>query len=180
MSKKKIFLIVIACLILVSASFGLTYAYLIANDSVANEFTIGENKIDVEEEYDPPEKLEPGKVIIKKPSAKNTGNLSCFVRMRAEFSDSAAKELCEELDIDTVNWEYDSSDGYYYYKKLLNPGESTTNLFTKVVIKTEKADGTNLTDADMLDFDILVFAESCQHEDHDGECADNEYKIIWK
>lgn len=180
MSKKKIFLIVVACLLVVSASFGITYAYLIANDSVQNEFTVGENKIDVEEEYDPPEKLEPGTVITKKPSAKNTGNLSCFVRMRADFSDSAAKELCEELKIDTVNWEYDSSDGYYYYKKLLNPNDSTTNLFTEVVIKTEKADGTALTDEDMIDFDILVFAESCQHEDHDGACTNDEYKTIWQ
>lgn len=179
MSKKKIFLLVIACLLIVSASFGATYAFLIANDSVSNEFTIGENKIDVEEDYDPPEKLLPGTVITKKPSVKNTGNLSCFVRMRADFSDSRAREICEELDIDTENWEYDTSDGYYYYKKLLDPGQSTEYLFTKIVIRTEK-DGSELTAADMIDFDVLVFAESCQHEDHDGECADNEYKTIWQ
>ena len=80
MSKKKIFLTVIACLLVVSASFGMTYAYLIANDSVSNEFTIGENKIEIEEEYDPPEKLTPGIEINKKPSVKNTGNLYCYVR----------------------------------------------------------------------------------------------------
>lgn len=180
MSKKKIFLTVIACLLVVSASFGMTYAYLIANDSVSNEFTIGENKIEIEEEYDPTEKLTPGIEINKKPSVKNTGNLYCYVRMRADFSDSAAKDFCEELVMDTANWEYNSSDGYYYYKKLLAPGDSTTNLFEKIVIKTQKADGTDLTDADMIDFDVLVFAESCQHEDHDGECASGEYKTIWK
>lgn len=179
MSKKKLFLIIAVCLLAASTSFGVTYAYLIANDSVQNEFTVGENKIEVEEEYEPPQKLKPGIVIPKKPRVKNTGNLSCFVRVRADFSDSAAKDFCEELDIDKANWEYDSADGYYYYKKLLKPGESTTNLFTKLEIKTQKANGDALTDADMIDFDVLVFAESCQHEDHDGACADNEYKTIW-
>lgn len=179
MSKKKILLIVAACLLAASASFGVTYAYLIANDSVQNEFTVGENKIEVEEEYDPPKKLEPGIVIPKKPRVKNTGNLPCFVRMRADFSDSAAKEFCEELDIDTVNWEYEA-DGYYYYKKLLPPGESTTELFKQLKIKTVKENGDALTEADLIDFDVLVFAESCQHEDHVGECTADEYKTIWQ
>lgn len=180
MRKKKILLIVAACLLVASTSFGVTYAYLIANDSVQNEFTVGENKIEVEEEYDPPEKLKPEIVIPKKPCVKNTGNLPCFVRARADFSDSEAKGFCNDLDIDTENWEYDPDDGYYYYKKLLQPGEATTYLFTKLEIKKEKPDGTPLTEGDLIDFDVLVFAESCQHEDHDGACTADEYKTIWQ
>lgn len=180
MSRKKIFFIVIACFVLLGTSFGITYAYLIANDSAVNEFTIGDNTVKVvEDKYDPPEKLKPGISFTKNPHVKNMSNLPCFVRMRADFSDSAAKDFCEDLNIDRTNWEYDENDGYYYYKKLLQPGEITTELFTEVVVKTYKEDGTPYTDSDMIDFDILVYAESCQHNDHNGSCADDEYKTIW-
>lgn len=178
MSKKRIFLIVIACFLVLGMSFGITYAYLIAKDKAVNQFTIGENIIEVYENYEPPEKLEPGAKFTKEPYVKNTGNLSCFVRMRADFSNSKAEDFCE-LDIDTTNWELNKDDGYYYYKKILNPNDVTEPLFTTVKIKTTKENNTSYTQADMIDFDILIYAESCQHNDHDGECSSNEYKIVW-
>lgn len=190
MNKKKIVLGAAACLLVLGISFGGTYAYLISSDTVKNEFVVGENSIEVVEEYDPPEKLEPGTSFTKIPYIENTGNLSCFVRVRIDFSDSRAEEFCELLEMDTENWDYDAADGYYYYKKLLEPkkdtadstdtGYVTTPLFKKVFIKTEKADGTSYAMADMIDFDILIYAESCQHNDHDGACADKEYKTVWE
>lgn len=173
MSKKRIFLIVIACFLVLGMSFGVTYAYLIAKDKAVNQFTIGENIIEIFENYEPPEKLEPGVEFQKEPYVKNTGNLPCFVRMRADFSNSKAEEFCESLNIDTENWEYNSNDGYYYYKNLLNPNDVTEPLFTKVKIKS------TINDSDIVDFDILIYAESCQHNDHDGECSLDEYKTVW-
>lgn len=179
--KRKLIATALACVLVCASCFGITYAYLIAKDNAANTFTVGETEIEVSEEYTPPEKLTPGISFTKKPRITNTGNLPCYVRMRADFSSSIAKEFCEPLDIDTENWEYNSEDGYYYYKYLLNPGEETFPLFTTVTIKTFKDDEkTELyTEADMTDFDILIYGEAAQHKNHEGACEANEYQTVW-
>lgn len=163
--------IVIICVTI--ASFGTTLAWLISNDYADNQLTVGETRIELIEDYDPPAKLSPGTSFTKKPYVENTGNLPCYVRMRADFSDNRAEEFCDPLNIDTSNWVYDPSDGYYYYKSLLQPGESTTNLFTTVRIKT------TCSQADLIDFDILIYAEAVQHTDHAGSCPTTEYKTVW-
>lgn len=178
--KKRIIIVALSCILVCASCFGITYAYLIANDNATNTFTIGETEIEVTEEYEPPEKLEPGIEFTKKPHVTNTGNLPCYVRMRADFSTSVAADFCEPLDIDTENWKYNDTDGYYYYTKLLNPGEETPNLFTTVTLKTTKSDGADYTEADLVEFDILVYAEAVQHTDHDGECAADEYLTVWQ
>lgn len=176
MTKKRIIIAALSCLLVLTASFGITYAYLIATDSKENQFTVGENTIEVVEEYVPPQKLEPGLIIEKAPKVENTGNLPCFVRMRADFSDSNAKEFCKPLVIGS-DWEYDESDGYYYYTKVLQPGKSTQSLFETVEIKTHKdSDNTEYTLQDMIDFDILIYAESCEQ----GEHNENDYKTVWQ
>lgn len=169
MSKKRILLIAAACFLMLGTSFGATYAYLISDDTEINAFTVGETVIEVKEEYTPPDKLTPGDPIPKKPWVENTGNLPCFVRMRADFSDSRAEAFCEKLDINTTDWYYDSADGYYYYKKLLNKGEKTSALFTKVQIKSD----TN--QEDIIDFDVLVYAEARQQ----GEYPASDWKTAW-
>lgn len=175
MTKKRIFLIVLACFLVMTASFGVTYAYLVSADDTVNEFTVGENIIEVtEDKYTPPDELKPGITFDKNPCVKNTGNLPCYVRMRADFSDSTAKDFCELIGLDETNWEYDVNDGYYYYNKLLDPNDSTTELFTQVHIKETKEDGTDYTAEDMIDFDILIYAESCR-DDGSGN-----YKTVWR
>lgn len=174
-NKNKVIITLVSAILCCGISFGITYAYLISNDNALNSFTVGENTVEVSEEYSSPEKLQPGVQFVKKPSVKNTGNLPCFVRARADFSDSRAEEFCEELDINTENWEYDDSDGYYYYKGILEVDKTTEPLFTTVKLKTEKDDGTPYTNDDMQDFDILVYTESVEQGTHSA----NEYKTIW-
>lgn len=174
-TRGKIIISLILCAALCSVSFTVTYSYLISQDSSVNTFIVGENTVEITEEYEPPKKLSPGIEFKKSPSVKNTGNLPCFVRVRADFSDSRAEEFCEPLDIDTQNWEYNESSGYYLYKNILNVGETTAPLFTTVKLKTEKLDGTAYTENDMIDFDILVYAESVQQ----GEYTPDEYSTVW-
>lgn len=180
MSKKKIFLIAVTCLIALIASFGTTQAYLISKHEAVNDFTAGENIIEVHENYDPPKELEPGIPFKKEPYVENTGNLPCFVRMRVDFSDSEAEEFCELVDINEKDWEKNQEDGYYYYNKLLNPEEITESLFKTVKIKDKKENEDSYTLDDMIDFDILIYAESCQHIDHEGNCSSDEYRTVWK
>lgn len=186
MRKKKIFLIIIASFAILVCSFGATYAYLHVKERTVNEFTVGENIIELHEDYEPPEKLEPGISFTKKPYVENTGNVPCFVRMRADFSNSKAEEFCE-LNINDEYWEKNTTDGYYYYKYLLEPNTNketeskseTKPLFTTVKIKQVKDDGSDYTVNDMVDFDILIYAESCHCKEHGGNCSDNEYKTVW-
>lgn len=174
-NKSKIIIVLILCVTLCTVSFSITYSYLIAQDDSVNTFIVGENTVEITEEYEPPKKLFPGIEFKKEPSVKNTGNLPCFVRIRVDFSDSRAEEFCEPLDIDTENWEYDASSGYYLYNHILQVGETTPPLFTTVKLKTQKEDGTEYTEQDMLDFDILIYAESVQQ----GECTADEYSTVW-
>ncbi len=169
----KIIFICVACILMFGVSFAIAYAFLISNDTAVNDFTIGETNIEINEEFEPPEELLPGVSFTKKPCVQNTGNLPSYIRVRADFSDNRAKAFCEDLDIDTENWMYDTTDGYYYYKYLVQPNNSTTPLFTTVKIKDDTPK------ADIISFDILIYAESVQHKDHEGACADNEYQTAF-
>jgi predicted ribosomally synthesized peptide with SipW-like signal peptide len=176
-------LCIVFALAVLAASFGVTYAYLADSEGRRNSFTVGETIIEVIEDYQPPEQLAPGVSFTKKPWVENTGNLPCYVRMRADFSDSQMQKLCEPLDIDTADWAYNDADGYYYYKHLLLPGKSTSALFTTVTVKqtiTENGTERTLEAVDMQDFDILVYAEAKQHVDHEGDHPAEEYRTVWK
>ncbi len=147
------------------------YAYLITQSSVTNELTVGEVRVAVEEEFDKPAKLEPGISFKKAPYAVNTGNLPCFVRMRADFTTVKAASFAEMTDFSN-DWEKDNNDGYYYYKKILLPGAETTKLFQNVEIKGT-AEG--VTEDMLEDFDIAIYAEAVQQ----GTYPQNQYKAAW-
>lgn len=165
MKKKKIVLILAGCLLIAGVSFGATYSYMKASDEVVNEFTIGRNEIEVTEEYEPPKELKPGVAFTKKPSVKNTGNIACWVRMRADFSDSEMEKLCSF----TVgnNWTAKQPDGYYYYTQKLEPNATTSSLFAgdenNIQIKKELG-GVAIDESKLVNFDILIYAESCGAE----------------
>lgn len=178
MKKKKLILAIAACVLVCALSFGVTYSYLIAKAEATGKLYVGENQIKLTEDFEPPAELAPGISFKKAPTVENSGNIPCFVRARADFSTSLASDLCEPLDIDTENWQFNEEDGYYYYKNILEPNEKTSPLFTTVSLKSE-IDGVKLTTDDMLDFDIYIYTESIQHTDHDGECEANEFITAW-
>ena len=165
MNRKK-FLKIGVAVVMVVAVVSVTYAYLTNWKSKDNPFSIGYNEIEVREEVNMPDELKPGIEFTKKPSVYNSGTVPCYVRVFAEFSVSDVAPFTS-LDFDTANWTEKQPDGYYYYKSILAPGKSTTDLFTKVSIAA---------DADinkMQDFDIIIYAESIQSEGFD------DYQIAW-
>ena len=94
----------------------------------------------------------------KEPYVKNIGNVDCYVRVKSVISDSRAGEGIS-LDYKTEYWTYNNNDGYWYYYKAIEPGESTEFLFTKVTVAEDAPDI-------VLDgFDVYVYAESIQTED---------------
>ena len=164
-SKKVIIMFVI---LLLALTIGTSiYGYFTYRASKENTIILGYNKIELNEEYTPPlnmkEELEQGREVsyTKKPYVTNTGSVDCYVRVKAEISDSRVKEYVtidynssEEINDNSADWYY--KDGYYYYKEVLKPGEDTEPLFTTVTIA---GDADNIV---LEGFDIYVYAESVQ------------------
>lgn len=154
-----------AALTLISAIFlmkGL-WAYFTDQKVLINTLTPGHNTIEIQEEFEEPGEVEPGKAYHKKVEIKNTGPVSCYTRVRVLFSDSCMEKQCE-LDWNTKEWE--EENGWYYYKELLSPQEVSTALFTQLKLKEDSNE--------RYDFSVTVYAESCQYEDG------MEYKEAWK
>lgn len=164
-SKKVIIMFVILLLAFIMGTS--IYGYVTYRASRENTIILGYNKISLNEEYTPPlnmeEDLKQGREVsfTKKPYVTNTGSVDCYVRVKAEISDSRVKKYLtidynssEDMNDNAVDWYY--KDGYYYYKKILKPGENTKPLFTTVIIA---GDADNIV---LEGFDIYVYAESVQ------------------
>lgn len=79
----------------------------------------------------------PGDTYSKIPMVVNTGDNTAWVRIASDVSVTLSDGVTTEdgfefadIDYDTENWEY--RDGYWYYLKPLQAGETTAPLFTKV------------------------------------------------
>lgn len=152
MSKRiKFFAAAAACIL--SAAAGITYAYLTSADDAENTFDAAKVDIKIVEEFDPPEDPVPGDVIKKSPKVHSDSDTDCYVRIRVELTNDAGS-ICEPPIINS-GWSY-SEDGYYYWDKVLAPGQDTGTLFDTVKIK----DG--IKKEEIKPFDILVYAESVQ------------------
>lgn len=173
---------------------GGTFAYFTYWQKLSNSFTVGENTVTVVEDYKPPKEMEVGDNIYKKKvSIKNTGTIPCFVRVSVEFSYSDA-EKNSKITSDGVNfyhieeyrnhlpeeWIYiDDSDEllgrYYYFTEPLEAGKETPLLFDSVLTHFETA-------GDIVDYDLIIYAESTQVVDKDGKefTGTDAYKNAWQ
>ena len=139
--------------ILVSASFA-TRAYFTSKATVQSSYKVVKVTTEIKEEVDTAGK--------KDVQIVNTGTAKCYVRARVCISpeDSVQIQYAENGQVISAYNEKDwiQYGGYYYYKYTLNPGSSTTSLFTnygpleqlKEIIKEEGS------------VDISVYEESIQ------------------
>lgn len=159
---------------------GGTAAYFTSFDKAENRAAVGRNDTEIAEEFpDPPdigEEENPQyrkKVWISNTSSGENGfAVDCFVRAAVSYSNHDIGRAVSLLGLDTENWVYSESDGYYYYRKVLREGESTTPLFTGLSIETERIDP--LYRPLIRDFQINVYEESVQA----GEFQD--YQSAWR
>ena len=158
---KKIVTISIIILLVFTLGTCIYGYYTYYKASIENTIVLGYNKIVLNENYIPPLKMEPGVSFTKEPYVTNAGNVDCYVRVRIEVSDSRVeKDLTidynssEDFNSESADWY--KKDGWYYYKKILKPGEDTKSLFKTVTIS-------DTADELILDgFDIYVYSESVQ------------------
>ena len=148
-------------------------AYLTDFDTASNGFSFGSNIIVSKEEFQPPEI---GAVTSKTPRAKNTGTVDSYVRAYIALSDSRAGQYLEyrtggNSGISGNGWELSETDGYYYYKDVLQPGDETEPLFTGIKLLTGLPAG-------LADTTIDVYFESVQAVGPGEDCAQNAFKKL--
>ena len=82
----------------------------------------------------------PGMTVTKIAEIKNTGASDAWVRVKVEKNiklqgDGKPDTGLVELTLNTADWT--EKDGYYYYTKVLKPGEVTAPIFTAVTFKPD-------------------------------------------
>ena len=146
MKRKLLILSVLAiCLAMLAAG---TRAYFTAEDTAHNVITSGGVEIAVQEWADedktkPFENLSgvmPNTTVTKIAEVKNTGASDAWVRVKVEKSiklkgKGTPDTGLVELALNTADWT--EKDGYYYYTKVLKPGEVTAPIFTAVTFKPD-------------------------------------------
>ncbi|MGN0745863.1 MAG: hypothetical protein ACI4ML_04230 [Aristaeellaceae bacterium] len=153
MKMKSILLLAIVAVLLLSAVGG-TVAYLVtATGPVENVFTPAAYDTDIDEKIEGQQKTSI-KVV-------NLGEVSVYVRVAiiGYYVDDATGAIVapwtESPAYDSTQWTL--SDGYYYYKDVVQPGQSTQNLLASPI----DADTTSHPGAHLV---ITVMHQSIQAE----------------
>lgn len=121
--------------------------------STVNNITLASVKGSIIEEYEQGQTVYPADVVNKKVQVKNTGTADAVVRVKIEKAWGNYREsdgtlaVNPDLNTDNILIEYNTdnwlyrSDGYFYYKGVLTPGEITTSLFDSFKIDGKNTGG---------------------------------------
>ena len=128
-NRPKHFAGLLALVLILVCTVGGTVAYLVAHtDPVVNTFTPGKVSCQVEEAFNEDKTVKTEAVI------RNTGNVPAYIRVAvvvntidAQGNITGMADLSQDDWLNTANWT-EGSDGFYYYKGVVQPGEKTDNL----------------------------------------------------
>ena len=145
--KRKLLILSVLAICIATLAAG-TLAYFTSEGKAHNVITTGGVEIAVQEWADenkqtPFEDLKgimPGMTVTKIAEIKNTGASDAWVRVKVEKNIKLQGEGkpdtgLVELTLNTADWT--EKDGYYYYTKVLKPGEVTAPIFTAVTFKPD-------------------------------------------
>ena len=149
MKRKLLILSVLA--ICVAMLAGGTLAFFTSEDKAHNVITTGGVEITLQEWADEAKTtpfkdltgVMPNTTVTKIAEIKNTGASDAWVRVKVEKNirlqgDGTPDAGLVELKLNTVDWT--EKDGYYYYNKILKPGEATAPIFTAVSFAADMGD----------------------------------------
>lgn len=110
----------------------------------------------------------PGMTVDKRVFVRNNGSAPLYARLRLSQSITPAEGIDAELNFDHISLDinlehWTEQDGFYYYYRALQPGESSEPLLTKVVF--DPAMGNEYMDATVH---VNVLAQAVQ-SDNNGE-----------
>lgn len=148
--KRRLVLLALALCVAAVTATG-TLAYFTAEETAYNVITTGYLDMILHEtttDGQPfPEggldNLMPGMVVDKVVTVENAGSVEFFLRVALDQAITPAQGVDAELnfdhitlDINTTDWTL-GEDGFYYYNRVLQPGETTEPLFTTVTFEPE-------------------------------------------
>ena len=149
MKNKKSLVAIIAVLLV--AIIGGTFAYFQSTGSFVNIFQTGTYRLVTTEVFESPDNWKPGEEIEKTIVTKNEGTIPAAVRVSytEQWLDgetditNSIEEGSVIINFDNTN-EWIEENGYYYYKYILAPGQ-TTSSFIKSVTLNEDLDEVTCT-----------------------------------
>ena len=103
----------------------------------------------------------PGDVVSKEVSIENDCAHPFYLRVKMVYGTTAqdlTPEECLKLNIDSEHWQL--HEGWYYYKGIVSPGETTPNVFSHVEIVGSKVDTGHIGKA----LTLTVKAQAVQSE----------------
>lgn len=138
-NKKTLFALAATVLIVV---VGVTFAYFQSSSSFTNIFGAGIYKIVSNEVFESPDNWIPGQEIPKTITSTNEGTIPAAVRVSyvENWYDMDDNDITEDIEegsavINFANTnEWIEENGYYYYKYILNPSETTSSFIESVTL----------------------------------------------
>ena len=140
MKKKKSLVAIVAILLIVG--IGVTLAYYSSSDNFTNIFKAGLYRIIDKEVFESPDNWIPGETIPKVVTSKNTGTVPAAVRVSytEKWETQDGTDITNQITpnpaiinfANTNDWTL--SNGYYYYKYVLNPGDETSSFMESVTL----------------------------------------------
>ena len=144
MKLKKSWILIAAVALLLAFAVSGTIAWIAAStEPVENVFTPGKVDTEIVENFDG--KVKSSIAVQNRPQPYSTVPVYVRVSVSGYWCDANDKIIDSwdgSISIGT-NW-FKGSDGFYYYKKAINPSESTTNLLAASIQESKKADGSYL------------------------------------
>lgn len=144
--RKKYFLFLLAA-VLVLGAVGGTLGYYKNSAGVTNRISTKESGVTLREVFNPADHWLPGETKEKQVSFSNSGDVPQVIRFQytGKWSDSSGTPLPGLTVQPTVNlantgnWE--EIDGWYYYKKVLQPNDVTANVIKSVTFDKSLTNG---------------------------------------
>lgn len=150
-TKIKIFVVALAAALMALISTS-TLAYYSTVGKSTNVVTSGNIQFIIHEMTDQgkefPEEgvyIVPGDIVSKKVSIESDCGHPFYLRVKMIYgveSQELSSEDCFKLNINEKYWEL--HDGWYYYTGIVNPGETTPDVFSHVEIVGSKVDNSYL------------------------------------
>ncbi|MGN0971073.1 MAG: TasA family protein [Aristaeellaceae bacterium] len=149
-SRKRRLVLLALALCVAAVTVSGTLAYFTAEETAYNVITTGVLDMVLHETTtggkpfpkDGLDNLMPGMVVDKRVTVENAGSVDFFLRVAVDQAIFPAAGVQAELnfdhitlDINTTDWTL--RDGYYYYNRALQPGETSNPLFTTVTFAPE-------------------------------------------
>ena len=133
--------------LLLLVAVGVTYALFFTSDDFLGEYFVTKYNVVVNENIVSPTNWLPGEKISKNISATNNGDVDAVFRVKyvEEWEDSNGTDVTSSIPSGTVTinfenqeqWVYNSNDGYYYYKFILEPNQTTSSFVSGVTLNRE-------------------------------------------